>query len=123
MSAQAKDTISINGKEYIIYGSPLFDYWKKNNNKPRLMSFNTGLQRGFYAGWEIAANKLYLIRFNGEHYGIRPQGKFIREKDYSLSDLFPKQKRVFADWYTGELQIPIGKQIDYSHSFIGAIYE
>ncbi len=87
------------------------------------MSFNTVLQRGFYAGWEIIGNRLFLVSFYGEHYSIRPEGGFVRERDYSLNDLFPGQEKVFADWYTGEFQIPIGKQIDYSYNFIGGIFE
>lgn len=123
MSAQAKDTILINGKKYAFYGSPLFDYWEKNNNKPSLISFNTGLQRGFFAGWEIFGNKLYLISFYGEHYVIQPGNGFTKQTNFSLKDLFPNQEKVFADWFTGELKIPIGKQIDYSYSFTGAVHE
>lgn len=123
MSAQARDTILINGVRYFFFGSPMFDYWDTNRNKPKLLSFNTGLQRGFFASWEIHETKLYLIDFYGEHYSIRPKRGFVREKNYSLSDLFPDQQRVFADWYSGELQIPIGKQVGYSHSFIGTILE
>lgn len=123
MSAQAKDTILINGKKYTLCGSPIFDYWKKNNNKPRLLSFNTGLHRGFYAGWEILNSKLYLINFYGENYIFRQKGGITRVADLTLKDLFPNEEMVFAEWYTGEIKIPFGEQIDYSHSLIGPIFE
>lgn len=118
MTAQRTDTIIINEDEHIMYGLPLQQYWEKNNNRPSLFSFNTSLNRGYYAKWLIETNKLYLIDFYGECILPPPR------KEYSLVDLFPSaEDKVFAEWFTGDIEIPMGKQIDYSHSFIGATYE
>ena len=56
--------------------------------------------RGYVCKWEIKNNKLYLIWLLGFIEG---------NKQVDLSYLFPNKKEVFADWYTGELQIPLGE--------------
>lgn len=116
MTAQRKDTIVINNEEYIMYGVPMHKYWEQENNKPSFFSGNTSLNRGYYAKWLIQKNMLYLIDFYGEN--------FFKRKEYTLNDIFPNaEDKVFAYWFTGDIEIPMGKQIDYSHSFIGATYE
>ncbi len=117
MTAQRTDTIIINGDEHVMYSLPLELYWEKNNNRPSLISFNTGLNRGYYAKWLIEKNKLYLIDFYGEN-------GFPLIKEYSLPDLFPLAKdKIFADWFSGDIRIPMGKQVHYSHSAWGSEYE
>ena len=37
--------------------------------------------------------------------------------------LFPNQKKVFADWFTGILRIPYGELIEYIHSGYDSLYE
>ena len=96
----------------------MLQYWQQNNNRPPLFSLNTALNRGYFAKWLIEESKLFLIDFFGECVLTPPR------KEYSLHDIFPNtQGKVFAFWFTGDIEIPMGKQIDYSHSFIGATYE
>jgi hypothetical protein len=115
MTAQRKDTIIINDDEHIMYGYPLQQYWENHNNRPSLFSWDTSLNRGYYAKWLIEQNKLYLIEFYGE---------CLPKKEYSLLDLFPSTgDKVFAGWFCGDITIPMGKPVNYSHSFIGATFE
>jgi hypothetical protein len=119
MSAQRLDTILIDGKIYAIYGSPLHQYWEKYGNRPPMVSFNTSLNRGYYANWQINDNRLYLVNFYGEN-----QIPLSRRRTYCLQDIFAVETGgVFAEWCSGELPIPVGKEIDYSVSGIGPIYE
>jgi hypothetical protein len=118
MTAQRTDTIVINQVEHVMYGLPLEQYWEQNSNMPSLFSMQTSLNRGYYAKWLIEHNKLFLIDFYGEC--ILPQPT----KEYSLTDLFPTTKeKIFAEWFTGEIIIPMGKQVNYFHGGWGAIYE
>lgn len=118
MTAQRTDTIVINEDEHIIYDLPLQQYWEKNNNRPSLFSLNTSLNRSYYAKWLIENNKLYLINFYGECVLPPPR------KEYSLVDLFPTAgEKIFAEWFTGDIIIPMGKQVNYFHGGWGATYE
>lgn len=72
---------------------------------------STGLYRGYYASWLIEDNQLYLTDFWGENFLIR--------KEYCLSDLFPNEEKVFANWFTGSLTIPMGKEVKYFHGGLG----
>ena len=118
MTAQRTDTIIINDDEHIMYGLPLEQYWQQNNNKPSLFSLNTSLNRSYYAKWLIEENKLYLIDFYGECILPPPR------KEYSLLDLFPSTpEKLFAEWFTGDITIPMGKQVAYFHGGWGATYE
>src|SRR5690349_15665089 len=110
MTAQRTDTIIIIDDEYIMYEFPLEHYWSRNNNKPPLFSLTTSLNRGYHAKWLIEYSKLFLIDFYGEC--VLPQPG----KEYSLADLFPKSEhKVFADWFTGNITIPMGKPVNYYH--------
>lgn len=101
-----------------MYGLPLQQYWEKNNNRPPLFSMNSSLNRGYYAKWLIEKNKLYLIDFYGERILPPPR------REYSLIDIFPlTEEKIFADWFTGDIIIPMGNQVDYFHGVCGATYE
>lgn len=118
MSAQRTDTIVINNKEYIMYDLPLEQYWQQNNNKPSLFSLNSWLNRSYYAKWLIDENKLFIINFYGECIAPPPR------KEYSLFDLFPSSlEQIFAEWFTGDIKIPMGKQVDFFNGGWGGTYE
>lgn len=117
MTAQRTDTIIIDNNEHKMYALPLEQYWELNNNKPGFMCWNTALQRGYYAKWLIKKQCLYLVDFYGEY------DFFKTYKEYSLQDLFPSSEKVFADWFTGDIIIPMGKEVDYFHGGWGATYE
>ena len=114
MTAQTTDTIIINDDEYKMYDLPLEQYWEQNNNKPSLCSLTTSLNRGYYAKWLIEGNKLFLVDFYGEN--------FLQE--YSILDLFPSTPdKIFAEWFTGNITIPLGKEVGYFHGGWGSKFE
>jgi len=106
MTTQIADTILINGEIYETCHSALEDYWSKRNNKPSFCSFNTGINRGYYARWELLNNKLYLIDFFGQEFIFTNHNY----REYSLQDIFPNKPKVFANWFKGHLEIPFGEQ-------------
>jgi hypothetical protein len=114
MSAQVLDQILINGSSYPIYSSPLDVYLKQNGIT--LFSLNQQYSRGYVASWKIEGNNLWLIEFIGEN--------ILEQITYSMTDLFPDAiKGVFASWFTGNIRVPFGKQIGFTLSWTGAIYE
>jgi hypothetical protein len=42
----------------------------------------------------------------------------------SLKTLFPgDHSRIFAEWYSGELRVPLGGLIQYQHYGFGSVYQ
>ena len=41
----------------------------------------------------------------------------------SIDVIFPNQKKVFAEWFTGEIKIPQGKMLHYEHMGYMSIFE
>ena len=71
--------------------------------------------RGYIGTWEVKNGLLYLIGLEGTlHDGRRA----------SLSTVFPRYpSRVLADWYSGTLRIPIGKELKYVHMGYSSVFE
>jgi len=120
MTAQITDSIMINDDVHMMYGWPLEQYWDRHNNKPPLYGSNTAMyRRGYYAKWSIEDARLYLIDFYGSTMNMETIYPLV---ELSLHDLFPGAGKVFAEWYTGDIQIPMGNQIDYVHYGYGRSY-
>jgi len=48
------------------------------------------------------------------------------ESEYTEIDMnyfFPDQKQVFAEWFCGEIRVPLGKEIHYVHMGYESMYE
>ena len=91
------------------FWNPIFGRGKSSFFPP-----NSACWRGYYARWEVdQTDKLYLT---GLIAVVRlkpydPQAKY--EDDFfglcetiGLDDLFPAQKRVFAEWFSGSVRCP-----------------
>jgi hypothetical protein len=66
--------------------------------------FSTACWRHYIGTWELRDGRFYLVAVDGI---------------YSLDSAEP----LFADWFTGVLRIPSGKQLHYVHMGFGSIYE
>ena len=106
MCIQIKDSIIIKGQKYFLYTFPLDSYWTKKNPKPQTRLINTNCWRGYVATWEIFQKSLYLVDIKY----FSPGG------DFGLDYIFPNSTgKVKADWFTGELKIPIGNVLFQEH--------
>jgi hypothetical protein len=65
---------------------------------------STACWRGYQGSWEIKEGRFYLTGLRGR---------------YALADTTP----LFADWFTGVLRVPRGKQLQYVHMGFGSVYE
>lgn len=111
MTMQRLDTIIYNDEQGIIYSQPLKPYFESLDHKPVFLSMVTSMtSRGYYAGWLLKNNQLYLIDF----LGLQLTSNWT-ELEYGIKDLFPKETApIFAHWFSGQIIIPIGKNISTS---------
>ena len=118
MTAQIMEVIYIDGKKRYMASEPFGLYLESIKDVPTFSAPHTGCWRGYEGTWEIMDEKLFLVNLHG----------FIKtpEKEYQDIDLnyfFPNQKKVFAEWFSGELRIPEGKMVNYIHMGYESLYE
>ncbi|MBC8548986.1 MAG: hypothetical protein H8D23_04985 [Candidatus Brocadiales bacterium] len=116
MTAQTRDSIYVDGKWRDLACEPLSTYLEEQEGSiPEFMPFNTACWRGYVAKWKIFRNKLYLTRVDGYQFDKSK----VRKKH-----LFPDSKgKVFAEWYTGHLCIPMGKLLEYVHCGYESVFD
>jgi hypothetical protein len=127
-TAQHPDELIFKGKTYDLYSNPLRSYYGEDWKPafwvaPYIQS--SGNWRGYVATWEIIDNKLYLTKIDSWFCN-----KHIRTKNgcrrVLLRDLFGAKVidgKVAATWFSEELRVPDGKQLEYVHMGYGSIYE
>jgi hypothetical protein len=115
MTAQYPDRIRLAGRELDLFSLPLDDWFEQTGANPGFGAPHTALWRGYIATWEVADDRLYLVKLKS-HLAGGGTGR--------LGDLFPGHpRRVFAHWYSGDLLIPQGDEIGYVHAGFGPIHE
>jgi len=105
--AQAGERLRYNNEDYSMASEPLGSYLDTRNDI-NFVIFSMECWRGYIGSWEIEDNKLYLIGLEA-YIG---DDDYEEVDDYEKVDLgyvFPDQKKVFADWFTGTIEIPNGK--------------
>jgi len=102
MCEQIKEKLYYKGKQYDMGRTrdcyPLNQYLEKRNDV-KFVWQSTSCYNGYIATWAIENNKLLLIELKGYIDG---------RKEVNLNYVFPNQTKVFANWFTGEIKIPIG---------------
>jgi hypothetical protein len=111
MTAQASEILFYKGEEYQITSEPLTDFLK--NSTKSFNWTNTGCWRGYIGTWKIDNNKLFIVKLEGNS----------TSGSVGLDYLFPNQKEVFANWFSGELKVPQGEMIKYIHRGHFSVYE
>jgi hypothetical protein len=118
MTIQAKDNLLFEGQVVSIGTLPLNDYFTKANISPDFHVFNTGCWRGYIGTWAIKDERLYLIHISA----TLKTGEMV-----NLETIFPGYpERVFAHWFSGIIQIPMGRNLDINFLIGGlgmGIYE
>lgn len=76
------------------------------DKEPSTITISTACKRGYVGTLKIIKDKLYLIELKG----------YPKENEqFSIDILFPNQKKVFVEWFSGEINIPQGKMLQYEH--------
>jgi hypothetical protein len=113
MTAQIPERLLYEGQRLPLRTTPLAPYLagKEHVFQPP----NTANWRGYVGTWEITDDKLYLIEL---------QGRLKDGSDATFATLFPNQDRkIFAKWYSGILQVPQGELLEYVHAGFASRYE
>ena len=113
MTTQFREVLFYKGEKMGMAEEPLRPYLYARDDIS-LKSNCSACWRGYVGNWEIKDGKLYLIDLK---FG------FNEKEDLEMSDLFPGQLKVFADWYSGEIRIPTGEMLEYVHMGYESIYE
>ena len=113
MTSQTKEKLIFNGETVGIETLPLASYLSMLEDKPRFFFMGSNCWRGYVGTWRLIEDKLYLVHLKGYAHNDN--------KEYWAVDmnfLFPHQKQVFAEWFTGEIIITQGA--GYSPDFLSA---
>ena len=120
-TGQAGDILILDGKKYSIFTNPLESWVEKNPNRvPRSNVTSTALWRGYIATFTVKEHGLYLT--NIEILNDDPM-KSMRDMRSVMATVFPHQTDVLADWFTGNIIIPEGKEVQYVHMGYASTYE
>ena len=111
------ETIIIDGRKRYMAAEPFNYYLETLDDPPELSSPHTACWRGYFGRWKIRVNKLFMT---GLEAYVDIGGK---TEEVGLDYFFPDQKQVFAEWFTGEIRVPMGKEIQYVHMGYESLYE
>ena len=115
MTAQISEILHYQGRKQRMCTEPLGDYFALAGIEPRFEVNCTALWRGYVGEWSVIEGRLYLIGITGTLAGDKPA---------SLETFFPGfPDRVFAHWYSGQVRLPMGQQLEYVHGGYGSTYE
>lgn len=127
-TSQHPDVLILDGKTYDLYSNPLEAFYG-DDWKPAFWdapnSVSSGNWRGYVATWEMINDKLYLSKINSWFCNRRIRTKSGCRR-VMLRDLFGAKVidgRVAATWFSDELCLPDGKELEYVHMGYGSIYE
>lgn len=119
-TGQVPDYLIYKGDTVAIFSNPLEQYFELTG-KRELIDFvgcgSTACWRGYKAIWELNNDSLFLRQITSCHNGC---GLEIKNAD--LNKMFGTDD-VFANWFTGKIVIPQGKQVQYIHMGYASIYE
>ena len=114
MTAQASELLIYKNKEYAMAEEPLEQYLSNMSEAPIFVSPNTSCWRGYFGKWKIKKDRLYLIDLKA----YREEGEVV-----GVEFIFPGQSEVFAEWYSGEIRVPIGEMLEYVHVGYFSVFE
>lgn len=118
-TGQVPDYLVMQNDTLPIFSNPLEQYFTKIG-KLELIDFqgcgSTACWRGYKAIWELKNDSLYLRAITSCH------GHCPNTRDADLKAIFGS-KNVFANWFNGEIVIPIGELVQYIHMGYNSIYE
>ena len=99
MTDQVREKLVYKRRIYRIMEEPLDRYFAKNKIKPPFDFQNTACWRCYEGTWKVKYNKLYLAKL--EAFTDEFKNKV------GVDFLFPGQKEVFAEWYSGVIRLPL----------------
>jgi len=117
---QIPDLLIHKNDTVFIYANPLQekeDLLKKDKRFLKLSCRSTACWRRYQATWELINEKLYLVNISS-----CCNSKITADLSIIFNDQLNNQK-VFADWFTGKIVIPIGERIYGRNIGYSNVYE
>ncbi len=113
--------ILVDGNDTVaIFCNPLEQYLDKKNKRKfcseKLNWTSTACYRGYQAIWTIQNDSLFLLK-------VRIGCGESEDKYFDLKKEFKTDKKVFANWFTGEINSPRGDLLQYVHDGYASIFE
>ncbi len=122
-TAQEGDKLRYKGEEYSIQTNPLAALIKENPDLiPRAEVMSSSLWRGYVATWSVEDGQLFLVdveQLRAVWMGLKPDAEYRSV----MGSVFPRQSRVLAIWFTGNLILPRGKLEEYVHMGYASTFE
>ena len=113
-TAQEPDSLIYERQNLPLFSNPLESYYQSGAVRPNFEFRSTANRRGYIATWEIDNGVLYL----------RDIKAWIDGSEVGMDKVFPEQVgRIEAKWFTGQLQVPQGKLLQYIHGGYASVYE
>jgi hypothetical protein len=117
MTEQIEETLEYNRYAFRMKNSePLEAYLEKRNIV--FEAPHTACWRGYVGTWLLENDQLYLIRLNAN---LRTSDD-MEVKEVGMDYLFPGQRKVFAEWFSGELCLGVGKYLFHRYVYEKEIY-
>jgi hypothetical protein len=124
---QAPDRIIYEGKVHMLFANPLESLYDSGPKRPNFFtwpkSISSGNWRGYVATWKIEDGLLHLTQIDS---WICDSADSDNCKQADLKELFGekfKNDKIKAEWYTGELRIPEGRELRYVHLGYSSVFE
>ena len=118
-TGQVPDVLCVDGVLHSLFANPLEQLYERQK-RPAFVDSLEGSSsanwRGYVACWQIHDGQLYLVAID----------TYVRNKRVGVQQLFPtrvRDGRVLAEWFSGDLRVPDGKQLQYVHMGYGSTYE
>lgn len=120
MTAQCSERLIYRGEEIMLFSEPLNGFLAQRPDI-QFRSPSTACWRGYIGTWE-------LKRGLNNDVGLYLTALIATLDDWSevgLDYLFPQAPKegVFAHWFTGDLNCPQGKLLEYVHMGYASVYE
>ena len=139
MTAQFRESIKIDGKEYGMASEPLESLIAKEfsgskegfpEGYPVLAMTCTANWRGYIGYWVIEDNQLWLVDVKSgdlvdgdDNIYVEVAQNEFKRLDWRKTLFNHQQGNIKADWFTGQLVIEMGELIEYVHMGYSSQYE
>lgn len=124
-TAQFPDTLFIEGKALDLFNQPLTALEASDPKAWRALQRRrpahdcSAAWFGFTAQWRIKEDRMLLVSITADPCSDQP-------RQVGLKRVFGRKRGaspVFADWFTGVLRVPQGREVEYVHFGFASRYE
>lgn len=98
---QVSDTIYINDVSLELHSYPLDDYLNQFTPSRKFDALNSACWRGYFTTWKLISQELFLVELEANMKGFK----------MGLEAFMGTPNQIKADWYTGQLIIPVSTVI------------